>query len=206
MHGPWSFLFYSCYTTLLNRSCSSKVVFILLLNNKKQEIKLNLAGECHRPRVTTLGTLLLLLLIKGSKILNVLLDPQGLVVAVWGGEKKEGTGGILGNLKIGGGNLYSGHCVTGGKGGSVTRGMLLLPTSGNVVGTVISFLLPWTLPDISDNAMKIMAKRNIRFEAILAERVCVVFGAKGGIGNRIFCSGDKWQHIRGMLLGFYSPP
>lgn len=67
-------------TTLLNRSCSSKVVFILLLNNKKQEIKLNLAGECHRPRVTTLGTLLLL--IKGSKILNVLLDPQGLVVAV----------------------------------------------------------------------------------------------------------------------------
>ena len=87
--------------------------------------------------------------------------PQGVVVLA-GGEKKDGTEGISGIVKRGGGNLYSGHSATGGKGGKSRPGML--PTSGNVGAK--SFLLAWTFPTLqSDKAMK-KAKKNKRVVAI----------------------------------------
>lgn len=87
--------------------------------------------------------------------------PQGFVV-VAGGVKDGSVGIESGIVIIGGGNLYSGHSVTGGKGGNFRPGML--PKSGNVGAR--SFLLAWTLPMLkSDKPMK-KAKRNKREEAI----------------------------------------
>ncbi|KAF1875070.1 hypothetical protein Lal_00007686 [Lupinus albus] len=94
--------------------------------------------------------------------INVPNCPQGLVLVVAaGGEKKDGIeekDGILG------GNLYSGHSVTGGKGGNFSPGMLPKPL-GIFVGAR-SFLLAWTLLMLkSDRAMK-KVKKNKRVEAI----------------------------------------
>ncbi len=79
-----------------------------------------------------------------------------------GGEKKDGTEGIEETsgifVKIGGGNLYSGHSVTGGKGGKFRPRKL--PKPGTVGAK--SFLFAWTLPMLkSDKAMK-KAKKNKR--------------------------------------------
>lgn len=73
-----------------------------------------------------------------------------LVVAAAGGEKKEGI------VKSGGGNLYSGHSVTGGNGGKSKPGMF--PTSPNVGAK--SFLLPPSTFSmlLTDKAMKIVIK------------------------------------------------
>ncbi|CAL0314006.1 unnamed protein product [Lupinus luteus] len=99
-----------------------------------------------------------------TKNINVPNCPQGLVVVVAaGGVKKDGIEEKSGMFKIGGGNLYSGHSVTGGKGGNFNSGMLLKPPG--IVGAK-SFLLAWTLPMLkSDRAMK-KAKKNKRVEAI----------------------------------------
>jgi hypothetical protein len=80
------------------------------------------------------------------------------VVVSDGGEKKSGI------LKMGGGNLYSGHSVTGGKGGNSSPG--ILPKSGNVC--VKSFLVPppWTLSMLESDTMIKIANKNKRTEAI----------------------------------------
>lgn len=82
---------------------------------------------------------------------------------VAGGVKKDGIEGISGIfVKIGGGNLYSGHSVTGGKGGNLKPRKL--PKPGTVGAK--SFLLPWTWSMLeSAKAMK-KAKKNKRVEAI----------------------------------------
>lgn len=88
------------------------------------------------------------------------------VVVAEGGEKKEGIEGILlGIVKSGGGNLYSGHSVTGGNGGKSKPGML--PTSPNLGAK--SFLLPpstFSMLLLIDKAMKIANKIKRIKEAI----------------------------------------